>query len=398
MGRRKGHKKNSSPSIPLSPEDKALLDSLLARRKHETPELLVRQISNPNLARAFVDHLPTDGNTTILFLQALYKIYPQKDVQKAIKRAAFKLRRNGLEAPNFAADSTPGPSFSLKPDEREEAEVFLGIVDGHGSRGVYVSLPRIPSGYDIGIGLVNDQEGIIEFHSAHCSKKRMKELKAAVQGEMEVTIPSSISHALTVLETAYGRSLQGAMDVPEDYLEFRSLMLSRGSVLLRPPVYDVFLEWSGEGNAPTLSQLEKLFSHPSMKNWVFSVDEMEPLLLQLEDAEEGPLLLSEAQQEDRARVIKEKWAKEYCPPEMLNSLKYRLEEMAYVFCRQDEKEYSALALSAAAALSETQAFQSLNPVLAFLLEKTLAVYKDLKDEMGKNNEPLVDPLPRIILP
>jgi hypothetical protein len=398
MKRRKGHKKKSGPSIPLSPEDNALLDSLLAKREHETPELLVRQIPNQNLVLAFVDHLPTDDNTGIPFLQALHKIYPQKDIQKAIKRAAFKLRQNGFEAPNFAADSTPGTSFSLKPDEREEAEVFLGIVDGHGSRGVYVSLPRMPSGYDIGIGLVNDQEGIIEFHAAHCSKKRMKELKAAVQGEMEVTVPSSVSHALTVLEKAYERSLQGTMAVPEDYLEFRSLMLSRGGVLDRSPVYDVFPEWSGEGNEPTLSQLEKLFSHPSMKNWVFTVDEMEPLLLQLEGAGEGPLLLSEAQREDRVRAIKERWAKTYFPPEKLNFLRYRLEEMAYVFCRQDEKEHSALALSAAAALSEIQAFQAINPVFNFLLEKTLVVYKDLGDEMDKNKEPLVDPSPRIILP
>ena len=399
MKRRKGHKKKSGPPVPLTPEDKALLDSLLEKRKHEAPDLLVHEIPNSDLARAFVDHLPADDKMSIPFLQALQKIYPQKDIQKAIKRAAFKLRRNGFEVPDFAVDGAPpGPPFSLKPDEREEAEVFLGIIDGHGSRGVYVSLPRIPSGYDIGIGLVHDQEGIMEFHAAHCSKKRMRELKAAVHEEMKITVPSSISHAITILEKAYERALQGPMDVPQDYLEFRSLMLPRGSVLMRPPVYDLFPERSGEENVPTISQLEKLFSHPSMENWLIPVEELEPLLLQLEDAEEGPLLLSEAQQEDRTRVIKEKWAEEYFPPEALNSLKYRLEEMAYVFFTQDEKEYSALALSAAAAVSETQAFRSLNPVLAFLLEKTLMLYKKLRAEMDKNSEPLVEPSPRIILP
>ncbi len=399
MGRKKGQRKKSVlPSPPLPPEDKALLDSLLAEYKNNSPELLVPQIPNSRLARVLVERLPTDDKATIPLLEALYKAYNQKDIRKAIRRAAFRLRQHGFEAPFLTGESHPEPSFLRKANHKEEAEAFLGVIDGFGSRGVYVALPRTPSGYDIGIGQVNDEKGIIEFHSAHCSKKRMKELKTAVQGEMEINIQVSVSHAATVLEYAYGKSLQGALDVPREYAEFRSLLLSQGSTLDRPPVYDFFPEWPDAGDAPTRSQMEKLFSHPSIGTWTIPLEKMEPLLLQLEDSEEGPLLLSEVQQEERVRSIKEKWAEEYFHPEMVNILKYRLEEMAYIFCKRDEKDYAGLALSAASRGLDRDVFHGMSPVLAFLLEKTIAHYEKLRDEMGANDEPSEDPSPRIILP
>ncbi|MBW2093487.1 MAG: hypothetical protein JRI80_01235 [Deltaproteobacteria bacterium] len=397
MRQKKRKKKKSGPSIPMPPEDKALLDALLEKCKHESPEQILPRISTPALALALAERLPIDDKRSVDLLRSLHNAYDQNTVRKAIRRTAFKLRQNGFDVPSFTLES-PGPSFSQGTKIRDEAEAFLGLIDGHGSRGVYLSLPRIPSGYDIGIGLVNDESGIIEFHAASYSKKRMKELKTAVQEEMGVNVPASISHALTVTEDAYEKSLGGSLQVPEDYLSFRSLMLSRWNVLERRPIYDILPDFPDSPEVLTPSQLEKLFSHPAMETWFIDPAEMEPLLLALENLEEGPLLLSEAQQEERIQGIKKKWAEEHFPDARLTILKHRLEEMAYVFHKRDETDYAILALSAACRGLEGDALQGMSPVLAFLLEKTIAHYEELRDEAQGEAEPLKDESPLIIQP
>jgi len=397
MRQKKRKKKKSGPSSPLSPEDKTLLDALLEKCKHDPPEKILSEIPTPRMAVALAEHIPTDDNRSVEVLRSLHKAYDQKTVRKAIRRSAFKLRQNGFDVPTFTLES-PTLSFSPVTKISDEAEAFLGVVDGDGSRGVYLSLPRIPSGYDIGIGLVNDESGITEFHAATYSKKRMKELKTAVQEEMQVNVPASISHALTVTEHAYEKSLEGSLQVPEDYLSFRTLMLSRWSVSERPPVYDILPDFPESAGILTPSQFEKLFSHPAMETWLIDPAEMEPLLLALENLEEGPLLLSAAQQEERIENIKEKWAQEHFPDSRLTVLKQRLEEMAYVFHKRDETGYAILALSAACRGLQRNAFQGMSPVLAFLLEKTMTYYEELREEAQGENEPLEDDSPLIIQP
>lgn len=397
MRQKKRKKKKPGPSNPLSPEDKTLLDTLLEKCKHDPPEKILSEIPTPRIARILVEHLPADDQRSIDILRSLHKTYDQKMIRKAIRRTAFKLRQKGFDVPSFPLESSR-PSFSPERNISDDAEAFLGIIGGEGSRGVYLSIPRIPSGYDIGIGLINDESGITEFHAGTYSKKRMKALKTGVQQEMGVNVPASISHALTVMEHAYEKSLEGSLHVPEDYLSFRSLLLSRWTVLERPPVYDITPGFPESAAVLTSSQFEKLFSHPAMETWFIDPAEMEPLLFALEDVEEGPLLLSEAQQEERYESIKEKWADEHFPDSRVAILRYRLEEMAYVFHKRDETDYAILALSAACRGLERDAFQGMSPVLAFLLEKTIAHYEEFTDEAPEEDDFLVDDSPLIIQP
>jgi hypothetical protein len=397
MRGKKRKKKKSVPSIALTPEEKALLDTLLEKCTQDPPEQILSQIPNPAFALGLVEHLPTDKKTSVALLQSFHVAYDQKAVRKAIRRTAFKLRQNGIKTPSFALES-PGASLSPETKKKEEAEAFLGPIDGSGSRGVYISLPKIPSGYDIGIGLVNDETGIIEFHAASYSKKKMKELRTVVHQEMGVDVPAFILHALTVTENAYARSLEGSLQIQEDYLSFRSLLLSRWNVPERSPIYEILTNFPDSPDIITDSQLEKLFLHPAMETWLIDPAEMEPLLIEFDSVEEGPLLLSETQQEERIQSIKEKWAEEHFPDARLTTLKHRLEEMAYVFHKREETDYGFLALAAASRTLEGDAFHPMSPVLAFLLEKTIAHYEKLRDEAQEETESLGHESPLIIQP
>ena len=380
MRRRKTRKKKAPPSTLMVPDQKERLQLLLEKCGHaSSPDQILSEITTPHMAAALAELLPSDDKRSVAILQALHNDFPHKEVRKAIRRAAFKLRQNGISVPPLTSlhgDASVPTENVLK----EKPEAFLSLIDGSGSRGVYISIPKNPSGYHIGIGMINDEKGIFHFHAAGYSKKKMKGLKSAVLQEMNLTIPASISHALTVTEGAYEKSLEGSPQVPEDYLAFRSLLLSRWSLLDHHPVYDI-LEQVPDGIKPlTTVQLEKLFSHSAMESWLIDPAEMETLVFALENLEKGLLLLTEAQQEERISAIKEEWAKEHFPSERLKIMKHRLEEMAYAFCNQDEEDYARLALGAAWCGLGGDGFYPAGTVPAFLLEKTLAYYEKLRDD------------------
>ncbi|MFZ0449762.1 MAG: hypothetical protein WAL98_11025 [Desulfatiglandaceae bacterium] len=379
MKKKKKHKKNKPLSPSLCPEDKTLLESLLQACKTEAPKDILERIPTPEIAQALALSLPSGDETTLSLLLSLNKAFDRKDVQKAVKRALFKLKNKGIAVPDHLG-VTPGPLLPFGAGKNEKPEGFVGPIDGTGTRGVFVSFPQAPSGYDAGIGVVNDETGFVEFHAAAYSKKRLKELKTHLFDEMGVRTPTSISHVLTILEKAYAKSQEASLNIPSDYLRLRNQALKNGSVLERPPIYELLPEPVAPREPASHSRLEKLFSHDTMQTWLIGPDEMEPLLLELDETEGGPLVLSEAQEQGRIQSIKERWAEKAFPESNLETLKYRLEEMAFVFHKRDEPEFGELALSAALLALEKTPLQSINPLVAFLLEKSLAFYEELRRE------------------
>jgi hypothetical protein len=377
--KKKSRKKRTSNPL-LSPEEKIHLQSLLMASKTESPEDILKKISTPEMARTLALNLPPDSEKTLSLLLSLDKAFDRKDVQKAVKRALFKLKNKGVTVP----DRLEGDSLSLRPFgavEREKPEGYVGPIDGTGTRGVLFSFPRLPSGYDAGIGVVNDETGLVEFYATACSKKRLKALKKHLFEEMGVRIPASISHVLTILEQAYARSQEGSLNIPPDYLRLRNQALKNGTLLERSPIYDLVPVPSAPGESLTASRLEKLFGHDIMETWLIDPDEIEPLLVELEESEGGPLLLSEAQERGRIQSIKERWAQKAFPESKLEILKHRLEEMAYVFHKRDEPEFAGIALSAALLALEKTPLQGINPLVAFLLERSIAFYEKLRRDM-----------------
>lgn len=387
MKRKKRQQKRPRPAIALRAEDKALLDSLLKDWRTEPPEKTVHRISTPEMAHAFVERLPEDVMTSMPVLQCVHDAFEQKDVRKAVRRKVFRLKEKGVEVPILVSDN-PSPSFTLKSPQQEKAQAYVGPIDGTGSRGVFVCIPRLPSGYDVGIGLVSDETGMMQFQGTTTSKKRMKELKVHLMEEMGIDIPTSVSHAVTILENAYEKSLGDSLQIPSDYLPLRSRILSHGTVLAHPPVYDVESEIPDPEQVLTPSRLQKLFDHPAMRTWIIRPDEMESLLEILQESEEGPILLSDVQKKERIQSIKEKWLEEHFPASRLNLLVSRFEEMAYVFHGLGEIQYARLALSAAVAVRKKDAFQPISPLLEFFLERSMALYDDLAPE-GKERDQIV---------
>ena len=399
MHRGKKPVKRKPPRVQaLTPQEETALASLLHEFRHLPPQEIAVKISSPAVAEALVLRLPVDDPATIPLVQALRQAFSHKPVQKAIRKTIFKLRQKGLSVPDNGGAKN-GTKISMRP-EGEEPMAYLGSIDPEGNRALFLALPQVPKGFNVGIGLINDESGILDFQMGLYSKKRMKELEThflAEDGPISM-VEASLPHVATVLERAYNTSKEASVKIPSDYLTLRPWLLENVSLLDQAPIYDHIPKTTVSQETLTDSQIEKLFSHPLMTFWIISPEKIGPLLQEVLKAEDSPILLSETQKAERVNAIKEKAVKELYPESERDILRRRLEEMAYIFFKRDESEYAKLSLMAAESLEAKDLILRANPVLSFLLERSVELRLAAGQEAGTSPQGGEQKASRIILP
>jgi len=327
---------------------------------------------------------------------AIREAFDQKNVQKAVKKTIFRLKQKGLFIPD--SEFGKGAPLLIKKTQHVEPTVYIGPIDGAGSRLICIFLPQIPKGFQIGIGAVSDEEGIIDFASGEYSKKRMREFKDFVLEKFSPTVEASLAHAATILEKAYSRKEQTLRESYRNYLQLRPLILENVSLLDRPAIYDFIPFDTVSEKTLTDSQIDKLLGHKLMESWIIDADQIKPLADEISEAEESPIIVSGGQSANRINEIKQKGITEFYQDPKRLLLKNRLEEMAYVFLKLDEEEYTHLSLAAAFSLDEKDSFLKVNPFLTAMVERSLNYYTQMAEEIAKSEGLEKNSSPRIVAP
>ena len=360
------------------------------------PPKIMQQIQSPEVARALVKQLPSKHPKTVSLLSAIGEAFGEKSVQKEIKRAFFRLKQKGIPIPE--AEQPEKALSPLKRTETAEPDVYVGPVDGSGSRVLFVALPRVPKGYDIGMGVISDVEGLLEFVSGTYSKKQMKEVKSMFLSSVDPLVETSLSHAATILEGIHDREGLGRADAANNYLQIRPLILEKASLLERPRIYDLIPEEDLSQESLTDSRIQKLLNQKLLESWVVQPEEIRPILEEIQKTEESPILISEVQKTARIEEIKEKAIADLYPEPKRDLLKNRLEETAYVFTQLGEDEYARLSLAAALSLDKEDSILGVNPFLKAFVERSLNLYLRGIKGMEKEKDEEKTPSSKLILP
>jgi hypothetical protein len=375
-------KKKKPPALrPLSAEEQTAVDGLLKGIETLPQEEAVEVLRSPRAATAFIERLPLHSPSILPLLFSLNKRFPEKEVQKALRKVLFKLKQMGSPVPDFGHEEERG--VLSKPLLKEASFARIGPVDGSGTRPIFFALPQAPAGFDVGLGVVGDELGILHFLAGRYSKKRMRDLENHLREETEGTpmVETSLSHVATILEEAYQETKEKGK-VPPEYLTIRPVLLERAPLLHHPVIYDHLSEEETHPAALTDSQLEKLFGHPLMGSWLIEPSEVKDLAESILKVRESPIFLSEAQKRDRIRILEEEWIDEIYPAQRRGKLRRRLEEIAYIFLKQEDPEYARLALRAGKSLMEESPSRR-NPVLLLLLERSLSLFMEADPAASK---------------
>jgi len=371
MSKSKKTNKSAGPSL-LTPEEQGLLDVLLGDLNRVDPSRLAKEASGPRFAEALVERLPVTDPQTPRILLGLRSCFQEKSVHKAIKKAAFRLRQRGIVLPD-ERDSEP-PVLKTGKQSESGISAYLGPIDGTGSRPVFISVSQLPAGADLAVGVVNDEEGIIEFAFTRHSKKRMKEIKGIFFNNLPNMVETTLSHAADVLERAYQAKGPAVSDSARAYLQFRPWLLDNTSRVERSEVYRLLPPETISPDLLTESQLERLFEHELMGRWLIDLKSLRPLIEEIRKAEESRIFISEGQRLEHIHRIKHEGITKLFSEARRLGLKYRLEEMAYVFLKSTEENLAHLCLAAASSLAEKESPIKVNPFIKFLMERSLAYY------------------------
>lgn len=381
MGKRKSQKKKKTKQTPpLSPEEEIQIQSLLQDGEGLTPDTIADRISSPSLARALVERLPLDHPHGPDLVLTIRNAFDSKRLKKSAKTWFFKRKQRGLSVPDL--DSRGETPLKVMQTPESAPEAFMGPVDGFGSRAVFITIPQVPQGVDVGLGIVNDREGIVEFIFGRYSKKRMREVKALFFEQTGLMVETRVPHACTILEKAYGPK-EGSMDASANgYRRLRPWLLENIELLESAAVYDDLAPDSITKDILTGSQIKRLLAHPLMQSWIIDPEKIASILEEIQNAKESPILVSEEQKAARISEIKESAVSSIYPDSERARLKSRLEEMAYVFLKSEGEEYARLALAAALTLDEGDSILAVNPFLMALMDRTLDLYSRAAEQAG----------------
>lgn len=394
--RKKPKKKKPHPSSLLPQEQQTQLTTLLENFKNLTHANVNEQIASPELAQVFVEGLPAKDPEVIPVLLAVREAFPQKNVQKAIKKTIFKLKQKGITHPDLEPEK--GPPVLARSSEVTDPAAFLGPIDGSGSRGVLLMLPQIPTGVDVGMGAISDELGFIQFFVGRYSKKQLKEIKEIFFSSFDNAVETPISHAATLLERAYGKSQEGLNESSRGYLQLRPWILESVSLLEQSAIYDLMPFDSLSEEGLTSSQIEKLLAHELMKTWIIDPDKIKPLVEDIQKVKESRILVSDAQKTEQITEAKRKATREIFSEDKRLLMKWRLEEMAYFFFKLNEEEMARLSLTAAQSLEEKDSALLVNPFLEAIMERSLAFHMQTADMAPESEGTVGGASSKIIIP
>jgi hypothetical protein len=395
--KKKPKKKKAAPPIFLSADEEALVTEILQTCGNSDPTQLVAGVTDSRIAQILIERLPLDETTPISLLVALRERFEHKEVQKAIKRSLFRLKNKGILTESLPNEKNRSPTI-LKPTQKEAAEAHLGPLDLNGSRAALVMFHRSLKGQDVALGIVSDEEGIQQFHHGVSGKKRARELKALFAQDAGPLVSTSLSHVTTVFEEAYRRHLELHPEAPQDYLDIRPWLLENSALLEQPAIYDIMPDGDTSDKGLTNFQLEKLFEHELMQSWIIDFERLRQCMEDILSVDDSPIVLTEPQRLDRIRHIKEKSIEEVFPLEKRARLQHRFEEMAHVFYKLDQEDYCHLCLAAAHSIVQKETILKMNPVIEFILERSLDFYMDRLEKTEDEEQPEDKDTQRIIIP
>ena len=365
MPKKKKQKKQAAYPA-LSQDEQRLLDRLLEDLETIDPAALAERIPGPPVAEALLENLPLQEAKAPEILSELRKAFPQKSVQKAVRKAVFRLKQRGITLPDGEPDQAP--TFAVA---KEEPSAYIGPIDGSGNRPLLIVLPRGASGVDLAMGAVNDEQGIIEFIYGRYSKKRMKEVRDLFFSKVPHMVETTLSHAARVLEHAYRKEEGKPGPATGEYLRLRPWLIGNVEIRDRLVVADHIPLDSVTADMLTPTQIEKLLQHKLMISWVLDPEKLSPLSEAIASAQESPIFISEGQRREHMSKIKEEGIIKLFGEKERMVFRMRLEEMAYVFFKMGEETLARLCLAAALSLEEKAPLLKANPFLNALVDRSL---------------------------
>lgn len=312
-------------------------------------------------------------------LQALVGEATDKTLLKALKKALYYLKAQGIEMPPELAraktSSVVRPVLSAAP-----ARAYMSRIEGNGSRMVILHLPRQGQSFNLFLALCNDTAGLKDAFALSLSNKETKryldDTRDAIPGKL-VDIPPA--YAFFMIESSYQVNPDPQSEAGQAYGRVRAYLRDRFG---QEPAPDILaLLPSLDNSQEYLDRSLELSLEEDFLNWQLTPEELAPWLEKIQAIENSPLVLSPEQQESRMEQTITEASQELFSPEQRGRIAQRLLEMAYYLDQSQRPHLARLAQAAGEDLKRPRSrLERENPFLLGLLMFPLREMYDQEKE------------------
>jgi len=343
--------------IALTEEDRTQLQMLLDRVMAQDPEkesfIQFVESLKPLIQRsvpftlAFVEALGSTPNPmAVEVLQILQKIPAEKPVRRALKKALYRLERQGLVKREEETESEPRVLIP-RPADRQ-AEAWASWPESQGERGMILKLPDAGRGYVMAIAVVNSEGVFHEFEAIQTTRKGVKALLDKMTGGVEgrlIEIP--VEHFRFLIEEVaeiYQRQNQA---LPSGYEPIQKYLASQVEVVSRPHVYNLLDEKEIMADPILLRTSDSLLEVQPFVTWRLSEGLIQSFVEKIKELSQSRLVISQSAQMERTAQIYREAAVEIFTPELRQHYCRLLEEAALLLHLTDRPQEAKRALAVA---------------------------------------------------
>jgi hypothetical protein len=295
-------------------------------------------------------------------------------LRKEARRELHRLRALGLEVPAPRLPPAPMPTAERLA---RVTEAWTTPTDGTGSRALWLLAERPLGGiYAIGMAL-NDQVGMRLCAVDESTRRRFEQNLQRRREESEVPwvrLPGD--YARRLVGEALELNRESGVAVPRDFQFYQRAVEEPTLPFEQALIYDQIPAAEVKLNPDLLEASAGLLGEPELRGWMFDFDAVRGFALDLLQARQSQIVLSEQLKAERQQRIVANAIRDVVTPTLQRGLLRRLEETAYIFQQTDRSHQARLALAAAQRLGEGGS--SLHPLLQALMLASLEIAAEVE--------------------
>jgi hypothetical protein len=267
-------------------------------------------------------------------------------MRREVRRALYKLKQHGIDAPTPPAATAPAAVATLESDIEKKA--MLSPIDGEGARIVWIVKPRMQGGVIRLWALISESEGLVGAQNTHLSRRELNSERDELERRAQVKLVDADWRVADFIACeAWRNTPESRRGQVGNFLALRSeLIPSPPPTELVHPVYaELAAEAAGEPSV-------ELLKEPELLEWRLPDDLLKRYVDEINEAGESVIVLSPMHKQERVNAVIDRATAELLAGDNGKKIQRRLEDIAYYLARVGKRTQAGWAAAAASRLRD----------------------------------------------
>jgi hypothetical protein len=267
-------------------------------------------------------------------------------MRREVRRALYKLKQHGIDAPTLPAATARAAAATLDSDTEKRA--MLSPIDGEGARIVWIVKPRVQGGVLRMWALISESDGLVGAQNTRLSRRELNSEREELERRAQVKLVDADWRVADFIACEAWRN------TPESRRgHVGNFLALRSELIASPPptelVHPVYAELAAEAAAEPSVELLK---EPELLDWRLPDEQLKSYVDEINQAGESVIVLSPVHKQERVNAVIDRATAELLTGDNGKRIQRRFEDIAYYLARVGRREQAGWAAAAAARLRD----------------------------------------------